>query len=106
MSRAEKDYTAINGVVEPDFLNYLQSTFKEWQRLAEQKTALGSRAISKANQIIEGARLNAHAGFTYHFRVKERETDGKEVIRLQIFTNCNKEVAGEPQYTFEAEIYK
>lgn len=104
MNKTE-NYIPINRIVEPDFLNYLQTTFKEWQRLAEQKTPLGSRMLSKTANIIEGARLNAHNGFTYSFKYIPQKKGENNIIRLQIFTSCNKHLDGEPQYTFETEIY-
>ena len=42
-----KSYAPINGVVEPDFLEYLKETFRKWQQYHEEGVALGSREIAK-----------------------------------------------------------
>lgn len=44
---AVKGNAPINGVVEPDFLEYLEKQFKRWQQLAENGVALGSREVAK-----------------------------------------------------------
>ena len=60
---AVKGNAPINGVVEPDFLEYLEKQFKRWQQLAENGVALGSREVAKLTDTIYGARLNARFGF-------------------------------------------
>lgn len=55
--------TPLNGIMEPDFLEYLDKTFKRWQQLADQGVTLGSREIAKLTDTVYGARLNARYGF-------------------------------------------
>lgn len=104
MEKIEKGITPTIGVVEPDFLEYLKKTFKEWQQLKEEQVTLGSRAIAVCKNTIDGAKLNARFGFEYDLKRTEREEDGQSVIRLVIYTNPSKENSGEVSYTFEAEI--
>lgn len=59
----EKSVTPLNGIVEPDFLEYLDKTFKRWQQLAAQGVTLGSREIAKLTDTVYGAKLNARYGF-------------------------------------------
>ena len=58
-----KSYTPINGVVEPDFLEYLKETFRKWQQYHEEGVTLGSREIAKLSNVVEGARINSRFGF-------------------------------------------
>ena len=48
----EKSVTPLNGIVEPDFLEYLDKTFKRWQQLAAQGVTLGSREIAKLTDTV------------------------------------------------------
>lgn len=65
----EKSVTPLNGIVEPDFLEYLDKTFKRWQQLAAQGVTLGSREIAKLTDTVYGRNLTpvmdlkrSHAG--------------------------------------------
>ena len=53
-------YAPINGVVEPDFLKYLEDTFSQWHKLWEDGVTLGTREIFKFENVLKGASLNAH----------------------------------------------
>ena len=57
-----KSYTPINGVVEPDFLEYLKETFRKWQQYHKEGVTLGSREIAKLSNMVAGARLNSRLG--------------------------------------------
>lgn len=109
MEIRDKGMMPTNGMVEPDFLEYLKKTFKEWQQLKEEGVALGSRAIGICKNTIDGARLNCRFGFEYEIGRTEREFDGQEVVRLVIYNNTSKTKNNpekEVAYLFEAEVCK
>lgn len=102
----ENKMQAINGIIEPDFLQYLTQTFKDWKKLYEEKTALGTREIAKLQWIVYGAKCNAHIGFEVHSIRSFKEETGQEHFSLWIFKNKEEMEAGKPLYTFDAPIYK
>ena len=82
----EKSVTPLNGIVEPDFLEYLDKTFKRWQQLAAQGVTLGSREIAKLTDTVYGAKLNARYGFEAVAR-REPDEEGQDRFTLMIYKN-------------------
>ena len=101
-----KSYTPINGVVEPDFLEYLKETFRKWQQYHEEGVTLGSREIAKLSNVVEGARINSRFGFekfAHHFTDEE----GEEWFSLMIYKNREEmEIDAEPLYCFASRIHR
>jgi hypothetical protein len=99
-----KNYAPINGVVEPDFLEYLKETFKKWQQYHSEGVALGGREIAKLSNMVDGARMNSRFGFekfTHHFTDKE----GQEWFSLMIYKNREEmEIDAEPLFYFTTKI--
>lgn len=50
----KKTHTPINGVVEPDFLEYLNKKFQQWNDFYEQGISLGSREIANFATTVQG----------------------------------------------------
>lgn len=100
-----KAYTPINGIVEPDFLEYLTKTFKRWKSLYENQVAVGTREISKFMATIQGARLNSRFGFE---AVTHQGTDkeGENSFTLMIYKNREAVETGEPLFSFSVPICK
>lgn len=96
----KKNNCPINGVIEPDFLEYLEKKFKQWQRYHSEGISIGSREIAALENTVKGAKMNAHLGFEYMIELDTK----REYIRLEIFGNKEKKAAGEPIYTFEARM--
>lgn len=101
-----KSYTPVNGVVEPDFLEYLKETFRKWQQYHKEGVALGSREVAKLSNVAEGARLNSRYGFeksARHFT----DDGGQEWFSLMIYKNREElEIDAEPLYCFASRIYR
>ena len=64
----EKSVTPLNGIVEPDFLEYLDKTFKRWQQLAAQGVTLGSSEIAKLTNTVYGAKMCIRDSISYFRR--------------------------------------
>lgn len=94
----------INGVVEPDFLQYLIKTFKDWNKLHEDKTPLGTREISKLQWILYGAKQNARFGF--EAVAKRHMEEDKEHFTLMIYQNKEELETGKPLYFFDTPIHR
>lgn len=99
-------WTPTNGVIEPDFLEYLARTFDRWGKLPAEKVTLGTREISKLQDILTGARLNARFGFEVTAQRGISDEDGKEHYTLLIYRNQKEKEAGKVLYYFDTEIYK
>lgn len=101
----EKNMIPTNGIVEPDFLEYLTKTFKHWQQLHTEGVTLGGREIAKLTATVQGAKLNARFGFE---AVTNRGTDdeGQERFTLMIYKNREAEEAGKPLYHFSTQIHR
>ncbi len=101
-----KNYAPINGVVEPDFLEYLKETFKKWQQYHNEGVALGSREIAKLSNVVDGARMNSRFGFekfTHHFT----DGEGQEWFSLMIYKNREEmEIDAEPLFHFTTKTCK
>lgn len=95
----------INGVIEPDFLQYLTKTFKDWNKLHEDKTTLGTREISKMQWILYGAKRNARYGFEAVAKRHRVEEEDQEHFTLMIYKNKEELKNGEPLYYFDTPIY-
>lgn len=100
-----KKNTPMNGIVEPDFLKYLEKTFKRWQQLADQGVALGSREIAKLTYTIYGARLNARFGFE-PITHRGPDEEGQEHFTVMIYRNREAAEKEKPLYTFDAPIHR
>lgn len=102
---AKADLMPINGVVEPDFLEYLARTFDSWKKLNDEKVALGTREISKFQNILFGAKLNARFGFEV---ISNRgiKADGKEHYTILIYRNREAIAKEKPLYSFSTIIYR
>ena len=101
-----KSYAPINGVVEPDFLEYLKETFRKWQQYHEEGVALGNREIAKLSNVVAGARLNSRFGFE---KLARRFTDeeGEEWFCLMIYKNREElEIDADPLYCFASRIHR
>lgn len=100
----EKSMAPLNGVVEPDFLEYLTKNFKRWQQLAVQGVPLGSREIAKFQNILMGAKLNARFGFEAITRRDVSEQDRAEHYTVFIYRNREAAETEEPLYIFDTPI--
>lgn len=99
----KKTYTPTNGVVEPDFLEYLNKKFKQWDSLYEQGISLGSREIANFAATVQGAKLNARFGFeTVLHRGPDEE--GQERFNFSIYRNREAVKIEEPLYHFSTKI--
>ena len=96
----------INNQVEPDLLHHIEKQFKKWQQYADEKVTLGTREIGNFAMLLKGAALNSHLGFKYKYSNGEDETDGKDYIKLEIFTDNEQYLNEKPHFTFKAEIYR
>lgn len=101
-----KNYHPINGVVEPDFLEYLKETFRKWQQYHKEGVALGSREIAKLSNVVEGARINSRFGFE-KFANRFTDEEGQEWFSLLIYKNREEmEIDAEPLYLFATKIHR
>lgn len=94
-----------NGVIEPDFLEYLARTFDRWGKLPTEKVTLGTREISKFQDVLMGAKLNARFGFETATHRGISDEDGKEHYTLLIYKNQKEKEAGNVLYSFDTEIF-
>lgn len=101
----EKSVTPLNGIVEPDFLEYLDKTFKRWQQLAAQGVTLGSREIAKLTDTVYGAKLNARYGFEAVAR-REPDEEGQDRFTLMIYKNREAVENDPPLYHFTTPIHR
>lgn len=101
----EKSVTPLNGIVEPDFLEYLDKTFKRWQQLATQGVTLGSREIAKLTDTVYGAKLNARYGFEAVAR-RELDEEGQDRFTLMIYKNREAVENDPPLYHFTTPIHR
>lgn len=101
----EKSVTPLNGIVEPDFLEYLDKTFKRWQQLADQGVTLGSREIAKLTDTVYGAKLNARFGFEA-ITHRGLDDEGQDRFTLMIYKNREAVEMEEPLYHFTTPIYR
>lgn len=100
-----KSYHPINGVVEPDFLEYLKETFKNWQQYHREGVTLGSREIAKLSNVVAGAKLNSHFGFE-KFAQRFTDEEEQEWFVLLIYRNRQEmESDEEPLYCFATKIH-
>lgn len=100
----KKTHTPINGVVEPDFLEYLNKKFQQWNDFYEQGISLGSREIANFATTVQGARLNAHFGFE-PVSYRGLDAEGQECFTLSIYYNREAVKTGKPVYHFSTKIY-
>ena len=101
-----KNYHPINGVVEPDFLEYLKETFKKWQQYHVEGVALGNREIAKLQNVVEGARINSRYGFE-KLAHRITDADGQEWFALKIYKNREQMESGtQPLYIFAVRILR
>ncbi len=101
-----KSYTPINGVVEPDFLEYLKETFRKWQQYHKEGVALGSREIAKLSNVVDGARINSRFGFE-KFANRFTDEEGQEWFSLMIYKNREEmEIDVEPLFHFATKIQR
>ena len=98
-----KEYVPTNGIVEPDFLEYIKKTFKHWNKLYENGITLGSREIAKFKSTVYGAKLNARFGFE---AVTHRGLDeeGQEWFALLIYKNREAVDIEMPLYKFRTKL--
>ena len=101
----EKNVTPTNGIVEPDFLEYLKKTFKKWQQLHAEGVTLGGREIAKLTATVQGAKLNARFGFE---AIAHRGLDDEDQDRFTLMIYKNREAVEteEPLYHFTTPIYR
>lgn len=101
-----KNYNPINGVVEPDFFEYLKETFKKWQKYYIEGITLGSREIAKMLNMVDGARLNSRFGFE-KFSQRFMDEEGQEWFSIMIYKNReDAEIDVEPLYSFATKIHR
>ena len=102
----EKNVTPTNGIVEPDFLEYLKKTFKKWQQLHAEGVTLGGREIAKLTATVQGAKLNARFGFEA-ITHRGLDDEGQDRFTLMIYKNREEmEIDAEPLYCFASRIYR
>ena len=100
-----KDYQPINGVVEPDFLEYLKETFQRWQQNFEEGVTTGTREIAKMQERVMGAKLNSRYGFEVVVH-RDNDEDGQERFSLLIYKNREAVETEKPLYVFSVAIYR
>lgn len=94
----------INGIVEPDFLKYLEETFTRWKKLWEDGITLGSREIMKFESVLKGARLNAHTGFIPVTNREWNEETKQNHYTMLIYQNQKAMETGQSLYSFDTPI--
>ncbi|MBQ6994987.1 MAG: hypothetical protein IJN64_10945 [Lachnospiraceae bacterium] len=100
-----KEYQPINGVVEPDFLEYLKKTFQKWQQNFEERVTTGTREIAKLQERVMGAKLNSRYGFEAIAR-RDLDDEGQDCFTLMIYKNREAVVSEPPLYHFTVKIYR
>lgn len=93
-----------NGIIEPDFLQYLIKTFKRWNKLRDENITLGTREIAEMQWMLYGAKQNARFGFEAVARRYVKE--GEEHFTLMIYRNKEELENGKPLYFFDTLIHK
>lgn len=101
----EKNMTPTNGIVEPDFLEYLKKTFKKWQQLHDEGVTLGGREIAKLTATVQGAKLNARFGFEA-ITHRGLDDEGQDRFTLMIYKNREAVETEKPLYHFTTPIYR
>ena len=101
----EKNMTPTNGIVEPDFLEYLKKTFKKWQQLHAEGVTLGGREIAKLTATVQGAKLNARFGFEA-ITHRGLDDEGQDRFTLMIYKNREAVETEKPLYHFTTPIYR
>ena len=98
-----KKYVPTNGVVEPDFLEYIKKKFKQWDDFYKQGISLGSREIANFAATVQGAKLNARFGFE---PVSHRgmDAEGQERYTFMIYKNREAVETEMPLYHFSTKI--
>lgn len=100
-----KNYQPVNGVVEPDFLEYLKETFRKWQQYHKEGVALGSREVARLSNVVAGAKMNSRFGFE-SFIMRFPDEEGQKWFSLMIYKNREEMKAGaDPIYCFAAKIH-
>jgi len=99
-----KQYTPINNQIEPDFLQFIKDTFKRWEEITAQGTAIGTRELSNFAFVLKGAAMNSHIGFVYNFNPRGESEAGALAIQLSIYTDKTQHLNGCPAMFFELEI--
>lgn len=95
----------INGVVEPDFLEYLKKTFRKWNQYHEEGVSLGGREIASLSNVVMGARLNSRYGFEVSTN-RGMDEDGEEQYSLTIYRNQEEKEKNKQLYHFETKIHR
>lgn len=98
-----KKYVPTNGVVEPDFLEYIKKKFKQWNEFYEQGISLGSREIANFATTVQGAKLNARFGFVPVLH-RGPDAEGKERCTFMIYKNREAVETEMPLYYFSTNI--
>lgn len=101
----QKERAQLNGIMEPDFLEYLEKTFKRWQQLAEQGVTLGGREIAKLTDTIYGARINSRYGFETVTRREKNEED-QEYLTVTFYKDRKAVEMNRPLYTFSTPVHR
>lgn len=101
----KKVQTPINGVVEPDFLKYLEDTFSRWNQLFTEGVSLGTREVAKFEAVMQGARLNAHAGFTPVAHRHFPDNADQEHFTVEIYQNTKAIAEETPLFVFDTPIH-
>ena len=102
----EKKNVPINGVIEPDFLKYLEDTFSRWHKLWEDGVTLGTREISKFENVLMGAKLNAHTGFMPSMHRGSNEETEQNHYTVLIYKNQKAMETEPPLFTFDTPIFE
>lgn len=99
----KKTHTPTNGVVEPDFLEYLNKKFQKWNDFYEQGISLGSREIANFATTVQGAKLNARFGFEPVLH-RGPDAEGQERYTFMIYKNREAVETEMPLYHFSTKI--
>lgn len=97
---------AINGVVEPDFLEYVEETFSKWNKLFEDGITLGTREITKFESAVNGGKLNSRFGF---FSISHRgwnEETQQNHYTITIYKNIKASTSEKPLFVFDTPIHE
>lgn len=100
-----KKIESTNEIIESDFLKYLEDTFFRWSKLYEKEVTLGTREISKFEQVLKGAKLNSRVDFCVVSHREWNEKTKQNHYTVLIYKNKEEMKTEPPLYTFDTPIF-
>lgn len=101
-----EQYQPTKGIVEKELLEYLKKTFNKWEKYFDKKVTLGTREISKMQERLMGAKLNARYGFEAIIHRGMDDEEKQDRLTLMIYKNKEAMETEEPLYFFTTKIYR